>query len=135
VVAIVPSVAHPAPRVGDALQRLAAPADGRAAVAWARCFHLTGDRFMTQPAPRALLLQPATARPLGLLGLAVSGLLLMGFHEVVSGGLHQAESQRALREQIAQAEAPCLGLADAAQRQLCILRLETGPLEQLTAAR
>jgi hypothetical protein len=73
----------------------------------------------------ALLQHPATTRPLGMLGLALSGLLLMGFHQVVSSALQQAESQRALRQQMALAEAHCLGVADAAQRQLCILRVET----------
>lgn len=80
-----------------------------------------------------LLRQPATTRPLGMLGLALSGLLLMGFHQVVSEALQRAESQRALQQQMALAEAPCLSLADAAQRQLCILRLETADLPQAQA--
>jgi hypothetical protein len=71
---------------------------------------------------------------LEVLGLALSGLLLLGFHQVVSGALQQADSQRALRQQLAQAEAPCLTLADAPQRQLCILRLETGQPEWLAGA-
>jgi hypothetical protein len=76
----------------------------------------------------------SAARPLGVLGLALSGLLLMGFHSVVSGALQQAESQRALSRQLADAEAPCLSLSDSAQRQLCILRLESGRTQSLAAA-
>ena len=77
---------------------------------------------------RAMPHQPLAARPLGALGLALSGLLLMGFHQVVSGALQQAESQRALRLQRAQAERPCQRLADAPQRELCIVRLQTAAL-------
>lgn len=85
----------------------------------------------------ALLQQTATSRPhglIGLLGLALATLLLLGFHQVVSGALQRAESQRVARQALAQAEAPCLGLADAPQRQLCILRLESDRPEWLAAA-
>lgn len=82
----------------------------------------------------ALLHQPAASRPLGVIGLALATLLLLGFHQVVSGARQQAESQRAARQELAQAEAPCLSLADAPQRQLCILRLESGRPEWLAAA-
>jgi hypothetical protein len=82
----------------------------------------------------ALLQRPATSRPLAIIALALATLLLLGFHQVVSGALRQAESQRAARHQLAEAEAPCLGLADAPQRQLCILRVENNRPEQLAAA-
>jgi hypothetical protein len=82
---------------------------------------------------QALPSAPAS-RPLGVIGLALSGLLLMGFHQVVSGALQHAESQRAARVQWAQAEAPCLSLADAPQRQLCLLRLQSSQPEWLAAA-
>jgi len=71
-----------------------------------------------------LLQQPATSRPLGLLGLALAGLMLMGFHEVVSGSVHQAAMQRAEVLRLQHAAQTCRAELDAARRQLCISRLQ-----------
>jgi hypothetical protein len=83
---------------------------------------------------RAPLLPPHAARSLGTIGLALSGLLLMGFHQVVNGALQHAQAQRAQASQLAQVESACRSLADAPQRALCMLRLESSQSQTLTAA-
>ena len=72
---------------------------------------------------KALLHPSAVARPLGLLGLALSGLMLLGFHQVVNGAMQRAEWQRAHGDVLAEQEAACAGL-DEARRALCVLRAE-----------
>ncbi len=71
-----------------------------------------------------LLAQPAAARPLGALGLALAGLLLMGFHQVVEGALQQAEQQHARLHALTQYSATCASEGDVARRELCVLRAQ-----------
>lgn len=71
-----------------------------------------------------LLQQPSTARPLGALGLALAGLMLMGFHQVVNGALERAQQQREQGELMAESDAACSTLRDEAQRELCRSRAE-----------
>lgn len=83
---------------------------------------------MAAPARRL----PAT-RPLGALGLAVAGGLLLGFHQVVEGALQRAQQQQALHARLSAHTQVCGTLHDPARQALCELRAEQR-LARLVAA-
>lgn len=69
-------------------------------------------------------LSPEHARSLGALGLAVAGLLLVGFHSVVSGALQQAAHQRAEVDRLHATSAICDDIPTLPERELCLMRLQ-----------